>query len=50
MADSMLDLRLFRSRAFSAALATNFLGIFAILGVELFVARYLQLVLGPEPA
>ncbi|HYI38677.1 MAG TPA: MFS transporter [Thermoleophilaceae bacterium] len=47
--DSMLDLRLFRSRAFSAALATNFLGIFAILGVELFVARYLQLVLGLSP-
>ena len=49
VADSMLDLRLFRSRAFSAALATNFLGIFAILGVELFVARYLQLVLGLSP-
>ena len=47
--DSMLDLRLFRSRAFSAALATNFLGIFAILGVELFVARYLQLTLGLSP-
>jgi len=49
IADPMLDLRLFRSRAFSAALGTNFLGIFAILGVELFVAQYLQLVLGLGP-
>jgi DHA2 family multidrug resistance protein-like MFS transporter len=49
LADPMIDLRLFRSRSFNAALATNFLGIFIVVGYFLFVAQYLQLVLGLSP-
>ena len=49
LADPMLDLRLFRSSAFNAALATNLLGIFIVVGYFLFVAQYLQLVLGLSP-
>jgi MFS transporter, DHA2 family, multidrug resistance protein len=49
LADPMIDLGLFRIRAFSAALATNFLGIFIAVGYFLFVAQYLQLVLGLSP-
>ncbi len=47
--DPMIDLRLFRIRAFSASLATNLLGIFIVVGYFLFVAQYLQLVLGLSP-
>ncbi len=47
--DPMIDLRLFRNGAFNAALATNFLGIFIAVGYFLFVAQYLQLVLGLSP-
>jgi MFS transporter, DHA2 family, multidrug resistance protein len=49
LADPMIDLRLFRSTTFNAALATNFLGIFIAVGYFLFVAQYLQLVLGLSP-
>jgi MFS transporter, DHA2 family, multidrug resistance protein len=49
LADPMIDLRLFRSRAFDASLATNLLGIFIVVGYFLFVAQYLQLVLGLSP-
>jgi MFS transporter, DHA2 family, multidrug resistance protein len=49
LADPMIDLRLFRSAAFNAALATNLLGIFIVVGYFLFVAQYLQLVLGLSP-
>jgi hypothetical protein len=42
LADPMLDLRLFASRAFNAALATNLLGVFLVVGYFLFVAQYLQ--------
>jgi len=49
LADPMIDLRLFRIPAFNAALATNFLGIFIVVGYFLFVAQYLQLVLGLSP-
>ena len=49
LADPMIDLRLFRSRVFNAALATNFLAIFVAVGYFLFVAQYLQLVLGLSP-
>jgi MFS transporter, DHA2 family, multidrug resistance protein len=49
LADPMIDLRLFRSTAFNAALATNLLGIFIVVGYFLFVAQYLQLVLGLSP-
>jgi DHA2 family multidrug resistance protein-like MFS transporter len=45
----MIDLRLFRIRSFNAALATNLLGIFIVVGYFLFVAQYLQLVLGLSP-
>jgi DHA2 family multidrug resistance protein-like MFS transporter len=49
LADPMLDLRLFRITAFNASLATNLLGIFIVVGYFLFVAQYLQLVLGLSP-
>jgi MFS transporter, DHA2 family, multidrug resistance protein len=49
LADPMLDLALFRVPAFNAALATNLLGIFIAVGYFLFVAQYLQLVLGLSP-
>jgi DHA2 family multidrug resistance protein-like MFS transporter len=45
----MLDLRLFRSPAFTAALTTNLLSFFAGFGALLFIAQYLQLVLGLSP-
>ena len=47
--DPMIDLSLFRVRAFNASLATNVLGIFIAFGYFLFVAQYLQLVLGLSP-
>ncbi|MBA2718872.1 MAG: MFS transporter [Chloroflexi bacterium] len=47
--DPMLDVRLFRVPAFSAALAVNFLTIFVAVGYFLFVAQYLQLVLALSP-
>lgn len=47
--DPLIDLRLFRSPAFGAALAVNVLGLFAVFGTFLFVAQYLQLVLGLSP-
>jgi MFS transporter, DHA2 family, multidrug resistance protein len=49
LADPLLDLRLFANRAFSAALATNILGFFVGFAALLFVAQYLQLVLGLSP-
>ena len=49
LADPMIDPRLFKVPAFSAALATNLLGIFIAVGYFLFVAQYLQLVLGLSP-
>jgi DHA2 family multidrug resistance protein-like MFS transporter len=49
LADPVIDLRLFRIPAFSAALMVNFLAIFVAVGYFLFVAQYLQLVLGLTP-
>jgi MFS transporter, DHA2 family, multidrug resistance protein len=49
LADPLLDLRLFRSPAFSAALATNVLDFFVAFAALLFIAQYLQLVLGLSP-
>ena len=49
LADPMIDLSLFRIRALNAALATNVLGVFIAIGYFLFVAQYLQLVLGLSP-
>ncbi|HET9756326.1 MAG TPA: MFS transporter [Candidatus Limnocylindrales bacterium] len=49
LADPMIDLRLFRIPSFSAALAVNVLAIFVAVGYFLFVAQYLQLVIGLTP-
>ena len=49
LADPMIDVRLFRIPSFSAALVVNFLAIFVAFGYFLFVAQYLQLVLGLSP-
>jgi len=49
LADPMIDVRLFRIPSFSAALAVNFLTIFVAVGYFLFVAQYLQLVIGLSP-
>jgi len=49
LADPLLDLRLFRVPAFSAALTTNVLSFFVGFGALLFIAQYLQLVLGLSP-
>jgi DHA2 family multidrug resistance protein-like MFS transporter len=47
--DPMLDLTLFRIPTFSSALAVNFLTVFVMTGYFLFIAQYLQLVLGLSP-
>jgi DHA2 family multidrug resistance protein-like MFS transporter len=49
LADPLLDLRLFRIPTFRAALVTNVLSFFVGFGALLFVAQYLQLVLGLSP-
>jgi DHA2 family multidrug resistance protein-like MFS transporter len=49
LADPMIDLRLFRIPSFSGSLVVNFLTIFVAVGYFLFVAQYLQLVLGLSP-
>ena len=45
----IIDVTLFRSRAFSASLGTYLLAIFVAVGFFLFVGQYLQLVLGLSP-
>jgi MFS transporter, DHA2 family, multidrug resistance protein len=47
--DPMIDLRLFRIPSFNASLVVNFLTIFVAIGYFLFVAQYLQLVVGLSP-
>jgi MFS transporter, DHA2 family, multidrug resistance protein len=49
LADPLIDVRLFRRPAFSASLVTFTLAIFAMFGTFLYVAQYLQLVLGLSP-
>lgn len=49
LADPLIDLRLFRSIKFSAALMLNLLGCFVAFGIFYFTAQYLQLVLGLSP-
>jgi MFS transporter, DHA2 family, multidrug resistance protein len=49
LADPLIDLRLFRVPAFSAALVTNLLSFFVMFGAFYFVHQYLQLVLGLTP-
>ena len=45
----LIDLALFRRPAFAAALGANILGFFIAFGAFLFIAQYLQLVLGLTP-
>ena len=45
----IIDVRLFRIRAFTASLGAYFLGIFVVVGYFLFIGQYLQLVLGLSP-
>lgn len=47
--DPLIDLGLFRSPAFSASLVVNILAFFVAFGAFLFIAQYLQLVLGMGP-
>ena len=49
LADPLVDLRLFQSPAFSAALAVNLLGFMTAFATFLFIAQYLQSVLGLSP-
>jgi DHA2 family multidrug resistance protein-like MFS transporter len=49
LAAPMLDLSLFRRPAFSVPLAAYALALFAVFGIDLFVAQYLQLALGMGP-
>ena len=49
LSDPLIDLRLFRTRAFSASLALYMLATFAVFGPYIFIAQYLQLVLGLSP-
>ncbi|MGH8668978.1 MAG: MFS transporter, partial [Burkholderiales bacterium] len=49
LAEPHLDLRLFRSPAFSAALGIYTLGTFVGFGIYVFIIQYLQLVLGMGP-
>jgi DHA2 family multidrug resistance protein-like MFS transporter len=45
----IIDVRLFRIRAFSASLGAYLLSIFVVVGYFLFIGQYLQLVLGLSP-
>lgn len=47
--EPLLDVRLFADRAFSVATGCVLLSMFGLVGLELFFAQYLQLVLGLEP-
>ncbi len=49
LADPLVDLRLFRVPAFSASLTIYTLGVFVSFGTFLFIAQYLQLVIGLSP-
>jgi DHA2 family multidrug resistance protein-like MFS transporter len=47
--EPLIDLELFRQPAFSAALAVNVIGFFVAFSAFLFIAQFLQLVLGLTP-
>jgi MFS transporter, DHA2 family, multidrug resistance protein len=49
LTDPLLDLALFRHRAYGISVLTMTLGVFAAVGANFFVAQYLQLVLGLSP-
>jgi DHA2 family multidrug resistance protein-like MFS transporter len=49
LADPLIDLRLFSSPGFSAAVGINLLSVFVAFGPFVLIAQYLQLVLGLSP-
>ena len=49
LADPMIDVGLFRISSFRTALAVNFLAVFISVGYFLYLAQYLQLILGLSP-
>ena len=49
LADPMVDLSLFRNRAFTVALSSNVLNVFVSFGSFILISQYLQLVLGLSP-
>ncbi|GAA4325861.1 MFS transporter [Pigmentiphaga soli] len=49
LADPLIDLALFRAPGFGPALGINVMGLFVAFGAFLFIAQYLQLVLGMPP-
>ncbi|WP_113704429.1 MFS transporter [Nonomuraea lactucae] len=49
LAEPMIDVRLFRRRAFSVSIGTNLLAIFTMMAMSLIFAWYFQLVLGWSP-
>lgn len=49
LADPLIQLALFRAPSFRAALAINTLSFFAMFSAFLYIAQYLQLVLGMDP-
>jgi DHA2 family multidrug resistance protein-like MFS transporter len=49
LADPLIDLRMFRNRAFSISLVTYLLATFAAFGPYVFISQYLQLVVGLSP-
>jgi DHA2 family multidrug resistance protein-like MFS transporter len=49
LSDPLIDLRLFRIPAFSTSVAANALSLAIAFGIFLFIAQYLQLVLGLSP-
>jgi MFS transporter, DHA2 family, multidrug resistance protein len=49
LADPLIDLGLFRVPGFSAALTANTIGFFVNFGIAVFIAQYLQLVVGLSP-
>ncbi|MFC4061110.1 MFS transporter, partial [Planomonospora corallina] len=49
LAVPLLDLELFRRRSFSTGVAAVMLAVFSLVGLQLMLAQYLQLVLGDSP-
>lgn len=49
LANPLIDLEMFKLRVFNVSLATNVVAIFIAIGYFLFVAQYLQLVVGLSP-
>ncbi|WP_049564863.1 DHA2 family efflux MFS transporter permease subunit [Nonomuraea sp. SBT364] len=49
LAEPLIDVRLFRRRAFTASISTNLLAIFTMMAMSLIFAWYFQLVLGWSP-